>query len=330
MMNRKFFNWGKKWALVLAVALLMTGCKQGVQIQNTVAPTTVPVMPDQQNEDVYQYDLYFGYQDATALVAQQGQVVVSESKQVEVALLEGLIAGPASGSGLERLIDAQTTVQSVTSSRDYLYVVFSREFLNPIGVSDGWENDADMVELVQRQRQMAVWSVVNTLTELGRYSRIQIMIDVDGSGEGQRPTRYMLGFSENAEDTTLMESLARNDAVIYDAKMALVSAMEALGKQDYKHLMTLIATQEDQNRPDDTSLMTSLSGAGLVLITYSLVSSQTSVDGQSALIMVDYEVQLQDGSHQQRTDAPIRMVRENNVWKISYQSINQLLEGNSQ
>jgi len=320
-------KYGCMMLALLLVGMLLCGCAAKKAPEQATEPTPGPAMPEQTAGAVYLYDLYYGYKNMDHLIAQQSRVNAAEGKQIEVALLEALIAGPASGSGVERLIDARTVVRSVSSSKEYLYVVLSREFLEPVGMPEEWQSDAELVKQAAKQRQMAAWSVVNTLTELGRYSRVQILIDVNGDGEGQRPTRAMLGFATDEADSTLMEPLSRNDALIYDAEAVITLALDALADQAHDTVASMVAVQEDPSRPDDNALVTALAGADLALVTWHCVSSQISVDGQTALVVIDYEVQQKNGTQLQRRDVPMRLVRENGVWMLSYASVLQLLEG---
>jgi len=137
----------------------------------------------------------------------------------------------------------------------------------------------------------------------------------------------MLGFATDEADSTLMEPLSRNDALIYDAEAVITLALDALADQAHDTVASMVAVQEDPSRPDDNALVTALAGADLALVTWHCVSSQISVDGQTALVVIDYEVQQKNGTQLQRRDVPMRLVRENGVWMLSYASVLQLLEG---
>ena len=52
-----------------------------------------------------------------------------------------------------------------------------------------------------------------------------------------------------------------------------------------------------------------------------------AIDGQSAVGTVSYEVQSRDGNRFSNAHVPLRMIRENGLWKVSYYSIYQLLDG---
>lgn len=83
----------------------------------------------------------------------------------EQIAMEQLLRGPLKDqSEVRRTIDDDTELQSVTVRDSVAYVSFSKDFLNPVkGVS------ADM----------AVYSVVNTLTSLPRVSKVVILVDGD-------------------------------------------------------------------------------------------------------------------------------------------------------
>lgn len=289
------------------------------------------LQPEKQSQLQNIYTLYFGYTGQGYLVSEQHTLSISDGKQVEAEVVRALISGPANKSNeLEALINPQTRVVSITSNKDYIYITLSKEFLEPVNMPANWQEDAGLTNQVNQMRRLAVYSIVNTVTELGKFSRVQILVDVNGTGEGQRPTRQMMGFVNDGTDPQqLMEPLMRENKVILCPSNMMELVLTAFGNKEWKKVDGYIAQADpnDVSRPVSGEMIAALSLANLTLLGHSVVSEQIANDGQTAVVTVSYEVQSRDGNRFSNENVPLRMIREDGIWKVSYSSVYQLLNG---
>ncbi len=329
---------GKKiMAAALAAFLaLLAGCSVGPGNIPDPVPTMqdedMPLSPDAPGETQQQYTLYFGLSDEAYLTSEARLIAVSQGGRVEDALVAALIKGPAvSTNALISVINPNTRIIRVEESRDYLYITLSREFLEPVlPVTDETLTAQRQQELQMRMMQLATYSIVNTVTELGRYSRVQILIDYDNSGEGTRPTQSMLGFAApgDPEADTLVSTLSRMDSLILNPLNTMDTLLKALVEKNWERVEKFCAqydAQTDAARPDKDNFVTQLTLSNPQVLSYKVNSEHVSVDGQSATVMVDVQLRNKAGATVDSTAIPLRLLREDGIWKLSYASLELLL-----
>ena len=64
----------------------------------------------------------------------------------------------------------------------------------------------------------------------------------------------------------------------------------------------------------------------LTLASYEITSMTISYDGQSAIVTIDYFIRAKDGVEYQNSNVSLKIVRADDIWKIAYVSIDQLLK----
>lgn len=327
----------KKVGLVLLASALLfsTGC-QGSYGNipgpvSTMETEQMPLFPEAPGEQQRQYTLYFGLEEETYLASEARLVNVPQGGRVEDALVAALIKGPGvSQNKLVRVINPKTRIVCTEENRDYLYITLSRDFLEPV-LPSGEENLS-----VQRQKelqmlmmQLGTYSIVNTVTELGRYSRVQILIDLDGSGEGTRPTRAMLGFAPpgDGEAGNLVGILSRMDDMILNPMNTLDIILEAFVEKDWNRVEAFCAVsdpQTDTPRPAKESFVNQLTLRNPQVLGYAIKSEHVAVDGRSATVLADIQLHNAAGAAVNHQDIPLRLLREDGIWKLSYASLELL------
>lgn len=122
-------------------------------------------------EAVYQQNavlnIYFATEDGEALEMVPVQIIYDATIPLEQMTIEQLMKGPSSIKGIDKkhvlpTIPDGTVLNSVTVKEHTCYVDFSNEFLDK-------RDDI--------QPEVAIYSVVNTLTELATVNKVQFSID---------------------------------------------------------------------------------------------------------------------------------------------------------
>ena len=90
---------------------------------------------------------------------------------------------------------------SVKEQSGYLSVTLSEKFLEKMSQS---------IESEEMRRRLAVQSIVNSITSIGNYSRVLILIDESGNGNGERLTYAEAGWEDKGERT--IEPLSLDDS----------------------------------------------------------------------------------------------------------------------
>ncbi len=134
------------------------------------------------NKDSLDVALYFSYNGEKLLAAETRTIEVPVSDSLEAAVVRALIQGPSpQRDELIGLFWEDVKVTSVDSNADIFFVTLSEEFINtqpPTTVL----NDANILE----RKKLAIYSIVNTIIEMGKFSRVQIC----GKTGRYRPTHH--------------------------------------------------------------------------------------------------------------------------------------------
>ena len=187
--------------LIIAIWILsMAGCTvisdSSEQTANEYTPQINPV--EDAAADQMTVKLYFRYGDEYLLAAETRTIDVPVNERIESVIIKELIEGPsAERTELTDVIDPGTEVINVTAEGGFLFVTLSGQFIDD-GTPAADADDPDAIAAQKEDRRIAVYAIVNTLIELGGFSRVQIMIDEDGNGTGNRITAEDAGLRERA------------------------------------------------------------------------------------------------------------------------------------
>lgn len=130
--------------------------------------------------------LYFANESGDKLIGAYRDKFYSTNVPLELFIVEELIAGPSGQVvGLYPTINAETNIISVSTSDGVCYVNLDSAFLTPVG-NVPVEN--------------AVYSIVNSLTELTTVKKVQILVN------GEIPSTFTSSYERNTDIMTILES----------------------------------------------------------------------------------------------------------------------------
>jgi len=166
--------------------------------------------------------------------------------------------------------------------------------------------------------------VVNTIVEMGTYSRVQIYIDRQDAGAAQRITRREAGWEDNSDDR--LDPLGRMSELILTPQNTLIEALGSFEKKNWGRLYNFIAyTNPDGTLKPDTETFAEVLDKGNVLESFSVTDSSVSSDGQEATVMLNYSIKTREGETLSRPNIPVKLVREEDIWKLTYTSLVKVL-----
>ena len=140
-----------------------------------------------------------------------------------------------------RLINKNTQILSVTTNNDYVYLSLSKEVLEVPAAVDGWQLDRRTAEAVYMQRRMAIYSIVNTLTEISGITYVQIFVDINSDGTAEKITRGEAGFNGDGNEGDNLDVLSRDHAYILTPANTVRLMFELVNKNQPERLYSLIA-----------------------------------------------------------------------------------------
>lgn len=130
--------------------------------------------------------LYFANEAGDMLIGAYRDKFYSTNVPLELFIVEELIDGPSGRVvGLYPTINPETNVISVSTSDGVCYVNLDSTFLNTV-------NNVPI--------ECAVYSIVNSLTELTNVNKVQILIN------GEIPSMFTSSYERNTEIMTVLES----------------------------------------------------------------------------------------------------------------------------
>lgn len=297
--------------LLVAMMCLLSGCGGGA-FQDTAVEQISPESDAARTEKMV-VQLYYGNADLRYLVAESRSIDVSANDPLEVSVLRALIDGPQVANGeYNYLINRDTQVVGVNSSGGVLTVILSAKFLEwPATVSEA------------TQRELAVYSIVNTLVESTGYAQVQLLVDRDANGVGQRIRMEELGFASTG---SILDVLERNGSLELTPQNTMKCICEAMLRKDYDAVYPFIAYNDTYGaiKADEASFRAQVQEAAPTLEGYSIRETVISDNGQAAVVMMDYTLRLAAKDATTRTNIPTFLIKENGIWKQRYSAFEDI------
>jgi hypothetical protein len=306
--------------IIIVLAAVFSGCAAP---GSSIPANTPDINPNAQaaNKDTAEVMLYFGYRGEGLLAGETRKINVPVNEKTERAVISELIAGPsADRDKLESLFWGYIKVVKVDSNEDILFVTLSNEFVATDPAKPALEDGS-----VSGQKKLAVLSLVNTIVEMGNYSRVQIQVDRKGSKIGERITEDEAGWGTNS--STYLEPLGWTDGIVLTPAKTLQEALTSFQNKDWTRLydFTAYTSPDGSVKPVQADFSDALSGQGNILGSYNVIGTNVSYNGQTAVVMIDCSINTRNGDTVNKTDIPVVMIRENGIWTLSYTSLVNML-----
>ena len=304
------------FALFAVLMLFLTGCSG--QYYGGIAERTdgledaytEDILPESQNTSYgskVSATLYFRYLSEDLLAGVEQEFTVTAENTIEELVVQALIDGPQ-----------DTELVSVKEQSGYLSVTLSEKFLEKMSQS---------IESEEMRRRLAVQSIVNSITSIGNYSRVLILIDESGNGNGERLTYAEAGWEDKGERT--IEPLSLDDSVILTPERVMEIVMRSVVEKDYERLGYYLAERDydGQNCPS-RSEYTELLSTKPSIVSFEMANPViTSGNGKHAAALLNLTY-IDSGGHMvELNDLPVRMVYQD-VWKVSFSSLNAMFPEN--
>ncbi|MEG0629807.1 MAG: GerMN domain-containing protein [Christensenellaceae bacterium] len=310
----------KSWISICLLFVMATGmvacAKQAPPVVKEETAVQINPLPEAINKDKATARLYFGYMQEPLLVGESMVVDVPINENVETAIIKKLINGPSTARvDFVQLINPATKVVDVTpNDSGFLTVTLSKEFLLP--VETAVDNNMEENPYEKTRKYLAVYSIVNTIIEQGNYSRVRILIDDEGTGTGRTITQQEAGL----DGTGATEPFARNGEIELNSKNTMIEILDAIEKKNWTKLYEYIAYKNayGQDKPSIDDFISEVDTSKLAISDTAVGDSIVSIDGLNDVVMVDYMLKLRVDEVKSFANVPIKLVQENNIWKISY------------
>lgn len=323
-----------KWGIIvalLAIVCLAGGCngadaptaanvtggaEDGGQ---TAIPDILPFADNTQYE-TRTVSLYYRMREEQLLARETRKINVPYDQRLEKVLIKALIDGPSINLlDLTGVFIAGTNVVKIEESGDMLIVTLSRNFLGtPADISQNWRNDPSLRNEVLQRRQLALESIVNTITENTRYTSVQLLVQSGGDDtSGQRIARsevYMDGGDE------LLSPVKRSEENLLTHYNTAGIILECWKNKDFDRLYRYVS-----GRPTEETFVQELTQYDRALLSYTLSAGTVSEDGASAVLLATLQYKDVNGTAAIE-NYPIHIKCDGGLWKIEYENLLRLME----
>ena len=304
--------------IAVAAVMLLSSCSP-----RETESSVIKIDPDEQALNFEQTNtvLYYANETYSMLVGIEAKIDVPVSSSTEYAVLEALIGGAGNtGDTIRSIINPQTKILSVSRYRTSVTVVLSKEFLDWSFIPDT-NLDSGNADLI---KQLSVYAVVNSLVESALCQNVQILVDKNGNGSGQRLRENEVGFAGEG----VLGPLTRQEGYILTSEKTLEQIFMCLSNRDYIGLYDYVANvgAYGEEKPVMNTFVTNMQSMGLTIENFS-IEERTDLSSQSnKIIICSYMI---SGSSDEKTEyrhVPVRLTRENGLWKISYEMLEQIFD----
>lgn len=335
----------------LALSFLMSGCASfstSVIKEDSVKEDLPEIDPDAGAVKEVQVKLFYRLTEEAYLVGVTGNITVLSNERVEKAIISELLNGtPPLTNNISSVIPEGTEVVDVTQDGSILYVTLSGEFLtnetvdraaeeskpylekNMISQEEYYRRIATATAETYTVRRLTVCSIVNAITLYNPDVRVQILVDTENTGTGQRVSRSELGFERiTGLDSDLMEPMEYNEAAVATPANIADCALTRIMNGELDKAYRLFAETESGGlqKPTYADFETEMSGI-CTISAYEITDCELDEDEGHASVHVDMTVTDADGTERELKDAVITMKSEGNIYKLGYSAFLALIEG---
>jgi len=296
----------------------------------TPAEAALPTFSEQLGtggaSDLLDVTLYFRYADTGLLGAQPAQLDIRREETIATSIVQRLIVGPEMSSArLEGVFPQGTRLISVTGEGNTAFVTLSRDFLGrPDGAPADWEDLAVWQEEAALRRMLAVQSLVLSLTEDGRYQRVQLYL---ADNNDEIPERVPLAyFSTDVTDPgVVLAACSRDESFLLTPQRALNRLLDRWQKKDWAALYDMLSSGEGEELPTLTAFETQMRSIDMSLVHYETTAGTVSYNGQRATLVLSALLRSPEGGDVSLSRESIPLVREAGNWTMEYETLQSLM-----
>ncbi|MEG1559348.1 MAG: GerMN domain-containing protein [Clostridia bacterium] len=293
--------------LILLPVLILSGCFMGLIHEDLPIENLPQVDPNGGAMRMVHAKLYYMLDNEELLIPLDSTIKINGNERTEYAIIRALIEG-CDNIYAENCFLPGTRVIDVTESGSIFYVTMSKEMIETDQSSSGYSSLA---------KRMRLYSIVNSICDYNKDSRVQILVDADGSGDGERFPLSVLGFS--GQDNLIEPRTFQND-IIASPPTVILAFLQHMVHFDYVAAYNLLSDVEMSGlqKPSYTKFLNSVHAIGTIA-NYSVLSTNISKNGLTADIRIIVTIIDNNGISKDMT-INLSMMAHIGVYKLNYSS----------
>lgn len=255
--------------------------------------------------------LYFRFYNEPALIRYALNVETTTHEQPEFYALSALLSKPlGERSDITYLFKGKTKLVSVKSDNNYLYVTLSQDFYEDTkGAND---------EETRLNRKLAIYSIVNTVCEMGNHNYVQIYIAQNGAQ--LRPDSYTVGLQKSQGDSTPLGPLSRETDLLLTPSNVTKIALDYYSKTQWDKLY-LYLSEGSEKLPVLEEMAQQFNYLDLKMSEITVEDNYTvSDDNKTAYVQISFKIRSQNTSYEV-SNVPLQLNLKGRTWLINYDSL---------
>ena len=272
-------------------------------------------------QDAQEATLYFRFGQTKALGMERVQLDISREETVASLIVQRLIEGPSASHGqLSGVFPQGTRVISIGAEGGTAFVTLSSAFLGrPDGAPADWEDSAAWQEEAALRRMLAVQSVVLSLTEDGRYQRVQFYV-ADSDDDAPRRIELYWFDTEQTDPAPVLAACGRDEAALLTPHRALEMILSAWQQRDWAALYALLT-----DTPSLSAFEARMKEIDVTLLAYEATAGTVSADGRRATLVLDAQTRAREGGDAQIIRESVPLARVSDNWTMTLDTLLSLM-----
>jgi len=295
--------------LIFAI-IFMCGCTSSY-MDKTPGDVIPPVQDSTVSVSSLVMPLYFRFYNEPMLIRYSLTVEITPHEQPEVDAINALLSKLlGQRTDFTYLFKGKTKLVSVKSNGNYLYVTLSDDFYNDtLGSND---------EETFLNRRLAIYSIVNTVCEMGNHTYVQIYIEQNGAQ--LRPDSYSVGLQKSQTDSTPLGPLSRDTSLLLTPSTVTKIALDYFSKTQWEKLYLYLG-EGSTKLPILEEISQKFNYLDLKMSEYKVEDNYTvSEDGKTAYVQVSFKIRNENAGYEV-SNVPLQLVLRGRTWLISYDSL---------
>lgn len=296
------------------------------ETEEAAAPSFYEQLGSHEQSDLLGVTLYFRFGNTHLLGAERVQLDIRREETIATSMVQRLIDGPGvTHSRLSSVFPRGTKVISVRGDGATVFVTLSREFLGrPDGAPADWEDLPQWQEEAALRRRLAAHALALTLTEDGRYQRVQLFV---AENDDDIPERVPMAYFDTSvtDPTLVLAATARDEHAALTPGRAMQMIMDCWMDQDWQTMYHLLASGESGTLPTLSVFEEEMRARDISLLSYEVSGGVVAFDGQTATVVVDAQIRSRMGGDAQIVRESVLLVREQDNWAIREDTLRALM-----
>ncbi len=302
----------KKTLSVFLILILLFACGCTSSYMNQPSGDIIPPVQDSNvSTQSTVMPVYFRFYNEPMLIRYALTVETTTHEQPEFYALNALLSKPlGERNDITYFFKGKTKLISVKSDGNYLYVTLSQDFYEETkGAND---------EETRLNRKLAIYSIVNTVCEMGNHSYVQIYIQQNGAQ--LRPDSYQVGLQKSEGDSTPLGPLSRDTSLLLTPSNVTKKALDYYSKTQWDKLY-LYLTDGTTKLPVLEEMTQHFNYLNLQMSEFTVEDNYTiSDDGKTAFVQISFKIRSQNAGYE-ISNVPLQLVSEGRAWLINYDSL---------